>query len=163
MANIVTTLFSDSAKTNALYPRTKTSAVSDNDGNTLGNIAVWNALDVASGVDTVKVGLDMDLLWTNSSPTTAFSAQTIAIDLSGYIMVYIEARWATDDAGKLSAISRVGYGGYISAFYNAKQSRGFDVTSSGVQFYDAVYGATATTTMATNNSQSIPLRIYGIR
>ena len=35
MASKVTTLFEDSAKTNALYPRTKVSAVSDGSGNGL--------------------------------------------------------------------------------------------------------------------------------
>lgn len=38
MASKVTTLFEDSAKTNALYPRTKVSAVSDNNGKALSQI-----------------------------------------------------------------------------------------------------------------------------
>ena len=39
MANKVTTLI-DVSTQDELYPRTKASAVSDNDGNSLGNIAV---------------------------------------------------------------------------------------------------------------------------
>ena len=51
----VTTLFEDSSKTVELYPRTKTSAVSDADGNTLGDLAVYNAITIGSGIGTLSV------------------------------------------------------------------------------------------------------------
>lgn len=96
MANKITTLYEDSAKTTALYPRTKTSAVSDNDGNTLGEVAVYHAQDLASGVKGVDLHLDMDLLWTNASPTSAFAAQTISIDYSLYNFLFIVYEYAND-------------------------------------------------------------------
>ena len=55
MSNTIQTIYTDSANTNALYPRTKTTAVSDNDGNVLGNVAVYNATILSSGVNTVTV------------------------------------------------------------------------------------------------------------
>lgn len=102
MAGKITTLFEDSERTKELYPRTKTSAVYDEYGHPLGDLAVYDAVTiesseftpyemdmiyyetVAEGVDAVNVGLDMDLLWENSSPTASFGAQTITINLNAY-------------------------------------------------------------------------------
>lgn len=53
MASKITTLFEDSAKTNALYPRTKQNAVSDADGNPLTEVGFYTADTVGSGVDAV--------------------------------------------------------------------------------------------------------------
>lgn len=50
MANKITTLV-DTTNNDQLYPRTKASAVSDDDGNALGNIAVYNAQTIISGVE----------------------------------------------------------------------------------------------------------------
>ena len=50
-AGKVTTLFEDSAKTTELYPRTKTIAVSDSEGNSLGNVAVYNAINLDGTVN----------------------------------------------------------------------------------------------------------------
>ena len=131
----------------------------------LGGVKEGSGISIAADgtISSTASGMTMDLLWTNSAPTSSFSAQTIALDLTSYKMVYIEARWATDDAGTVSSIARVGYGNYLFAFYNAKQSRRFDVTTSGVEFMACVYGSTATTAMSTDNSHSIPERIYGIK
>ena len=91
MANKVTTLI-DVSTQDELYPRTKASAVSDNDGNSLGNIAVWNALNVASGIETLKVGLDMDLLWMNADPYAPFESQTINLGgVSSHSSVLIQS------------------------------------------------------------------------
>lgn len=55
MAGKVTTLLDANDNTIQLYPRTKTSAVSDDDGNSLGNIAVYNGQTLASGVNDIKI------------------------------------------------------------------------------------------------------------
>lgn len=56
MASKVTTLYEDSAKTNALYPRTKVSAVSDNNGNALEALlnAKQNQLVSGTNIKTVN-------------------------------------------------------------------------------------------------------------
>ena len=153
MANKVTTLI-DVNTQDELYPRTKASAVSDNDGNTLGNIAVWNALDVASGVNTVNVGLDMDLLWTNSAPTSSFSAQTIQLDLSGYALILITSEnsvsFAENNVGSKSQITYSSTSGQI-------RHRDFTVVTTGITF-DAGYGGSST-----DNTNCRPYKIYGIR
>lgn len=51
----ITTLFSDEAKTDALYPRTKFNAVSDDNGNILGTIAVLNSIDISGSTTTPNV------------------------------------------------------------------------------------------------------------
>jgi len=60
MANKVTTLVDASDNTTQLYPRTKASAVTDDNGNALGSVAVYNAQTVLSGVDTVIVAIVID-------------------------------------------------------------------------------------------------------
>lgn len=44
---VVTTLFQDAEKTKAVYPRTKFSAITDQDGNPLGSVATLNMEDVS--------------------------------------------------------------------------------------------------------------------
>jgi len=39
----IVTLYEDAAQTKAIYPRTKITAVSDENGNTLGNVAMFNS------------------------------------------------------------------------------------------------------------------------
>lgn len=45
-----------------------------------------------------SIGIDMDLLWTNASPTSDFVGQSISINLSGYTMALIVTKWAKNDA-----------------------------------------------------------------
>ena len=58
MANKVTTLI-DSTTNDQLYPRTKASAVSDDNGNTLGNVAVYNAVTVLDNVQAPIIALEI--------------------------------------------------------------------------------------------------------
>ena len=48
-------------------------------------VAMW-----AGQIDETKLGFPGQLMWTNSSPSASFAAQTIAMDLTGYDYVVIE-------------------------------------------------------------------------
>ena len=50
------------------------------------------SMKYGKGVDDVKANRFFVPLWSNSSPTSSFTAQTISIDLSAYDWFAIEAR-----------------------------------------------------------------------
>ena len=76
MAGKVTTLFEDSAKTQAIFPRTKASAVSDADNHPLGNVAVYSAETVASGVDEISIGVNSGTVFTITEDDTGATLGT---------------------------------------------------------------------------------------
>ena len=167
MANKITTLYEDSAKTTAIYPRTKASAVSDNDGNALGEVAVYHAQDLAGGVKGVDLHLDMDLLWTNAAPTSAFAAQTISLDLSNYTMILVK--------GKYTAYTNSSDNGFGFGFILVGETGSFLVPpnqgTTGMKYRITTVTTTGVTFGAggsdddsnPNNLRCIPIEIYGIK
>ncbi len=112
----------------------------------------------------------MDLLWTNASPTSAFAAQTVSLDLSSYKGVIIKYRVSISNA--LISSSYADVGDNLSLFcvttttdtswYVAVTRREANITTSGIVFgtgYNAGSGVAATS----NTQHLIPLKIYGIK
>lgn len=102
------------------------------------------------------------LLWENESPTSNFAAQTIALDLSSYDTVYVEAVRATD-AQVISSAITVDVGGLPGFLIGhteefAVTRRRVTATTTGVKFLGFY---SANTTNGTTND--IPYRIWGIR
>ena len=162
MANKITTLL-DSNNSDQLYPRTKFAAVSDDDGNLLGNIASYNGVDVLNDVEALDIGVGMELLWTNASPTSSFAAQTIAVNLSGYGLVLITYMMRTSINDILaSPITPVGYGGMMATKNTGLANlrfRYFVSSVSGVR----VEPATGTGGTTVENDFCIPYQIYGVK
>lgn len=116
---------------------------------------------------------DMVLLWTNSSPTSAYGAsgKTETLDLSGYDFVYVIARYATSDDRTTSAL--VPINGckalllIVTALNNSTayiNARRFTATSTGVEFEAACHRSMTSTTGASDTgSYVIPTAIYGVR
>lgn len=122
---------------------------------------------LASGVNTVKVGLDMDLLWTNSAPTSSFSAQTVSVDLSKYSLVLLLMN-GDDTTQKYYIFAPLGE--TTSYQYQSEASTGvwfhfrsITATTSGVTFGDAYDHAYNSWGRSTNNLRAIPYQIYGVR
>ena len=73
--------------------------------NTLGGVAgeaktlaEQNSVKIATAEQEISdinssLGLKMDLLWTNASPSSNFGAQTISVDLSNYKGYYMSFRY----------------------------------------------------------------------
>lgn len=100
------------------------------------------------------------LLWTNASPTSAFEAQTVALDLIGYDAVLISAGAANDQPFGANFICFVGSGIYMDIFVPdivSKYNRAANVTSSGIVFGAGYYGTKV------NNICVIPLAVHGIK
>lgn len=104
------------------------------------------------------------LLWTNASPTSAFAAQTISIDLSAYdFVMVVYQHWTSSDVNN-SAFCRVGqYGRLLSHDYTLAY-RDYHPETTGVYFNIGLVVATYNNSNVNQNASAvIPLQIYGIK
>lgn len=104
------------------------------------------------------------LLWTNPSPTSAFNAQTIPLDLSNYDAIEIIIRADTANTYTIAPIiTEVGKGGiaFNSTAYNSV--RQFTTTTSGITFTGATYHSAYGNWSTTSTNALIPVKIYGIK
>ena len=112
--------------------------------------------------DWEEVGLVFKQVWRNASPTSDFSAQTIALDLSGYDAVYVEAVRSTN-SNVISGRTMVSVGG-LSGFLMGTTDqltmirREVKATTTGV-----VVSAYQSANNSNGTSNEIPYRIYGIK
>lgn len=102
------------------------------------------------------------LLWTNTSPTGTFGAQTISLDLSNYDAVCVEFKAYPDLWILLTVTADINFSGMCDmgrndTFYT--QNRAFAVTSSGITFEDCKLGTSA----SVYNNHNVPYKIYGIK
>ena len=107
------------------------------------------------------------LLWTNPSPSSSFSAQTLNINLTGYDYLIFEIKGYMGDtmgfirdtcfdvSDEFGCICGT-YGFDSTTFYDS--ARRINVTNSSIQFSDGIAG---------NGTESpaycIPLKIYGLK
>lgn len=105
-------------------------------------------------------GEEPTLLWTNSSPTSAFPAQTISLDLTDYDGILIEYRRYTSNPTITSRCyinkGETLYGAGLST-YPAAMVRKTTVNNNNVVFDSGIESA------ITNNNGAIPTRIWGVK
>ena len=106
--------------------------------------------------------LSMKLLWTNSSPTASFAAQTVSLDLSSYQMVMVLSVVGGDDLAITHSITPVGERGRLFAMYNWRQVRVYDVSTTGITFQTGGE-SNQSGSITTHNQRAIPYQIYGIK
>lgn len=102
--------------------------------------------------------------WTNAKPTSSFAAQKITVDLNGYDFIKIEAAASTTSPKIVETEIPINKtGSLVKELISSLRYREITaVTTSGVTFgvgEVAVWGGNATT----DNSQIIPINIYGIK
>ena len=117
--------------------------------------------------------LEVSTLWTNSTPTAQFATQTVTLsdDINNFSYVGITFRFTTSDATETTCIYPVadfknfkigqGYmcGATVSRAANANILRRFEYVSDvSIHFSDG----TATSGATTDNSESIPIEIFGL-
>ena len=111
---------------------------------------------------TSKIQAKKTLLWTNTEPTSSFSAKTLSIDFSGYSKVEIEWCFNTSNSAyRLFNKVEVGTKGMLftvraQPFYT--QYRDVTINSNSAVFDNCVLG-----NGATYNDHVIPYKIYGIK
>lgn len=130
-------------------------------GNTSGALPIANggtgATTAANALANLG-GAKIKLLWENASPTSAFAAQTLVIDLSQYALVLIITKQRDDiiiQKNQEGSIYRnTGLYGYARAF-NAKNA-GINIGNGQGISYSAP-------NWAANNAALVPVLIYGIK
>lgn len=135
----------------------------------LGCVVVGDGLDVdENGV--LSNGWKMELLWQNASPTSAFSPQTISLELSEYYGVIVTSYVTNSIKLREVAFSEitpgVANGFLLSSVYGTNGKiyglyRVLYVTTEGVQVSNA-YETTPSADANTTSAQ-IPYQIYGIK
>ena len=122
---------------------------------------------------TMKSNASYVLLWTNPNPNSSFSAQTISLNLSDYNAIMVEFyEYAPIESrhslGSVTAIvgeqkSEVVMCPYLNYENNQKKVESFSARpfrtpdNTGVIFYEAMNA------VGQNDSQCVPIHIYGIR
>ena len=127
-------------------------------------------------VEDTDVPFTMEKIWENASPTSAFAAQTIELDLSEYDEVEVWAYTGTGNTAaifskipvKESAVENTGLH-YVYNYTSSSNTlsvriRKCIVTVSGIEFATA-YGKAAGTSGSSSSSTEyiIPFEIYGIK
>lgn len=105
------------------------------------------------------------LLWTNPSPTSSFSAQTLNVPVSDYDEIAIEYSDNTAYQGiRKTVLTKAGATStYIFSCAGGNFARGITVTTTSVSFNNGMYyGGYGGTNASTNNTILIPIAIYGI-
>lgn len=113
------------------------------------------------------------LLWTNQNPTSAFSAQTVPIDLSGYSLLYIvfTPNSTNSSTVRIPVLARKADEIMVNSYINLSGTGGitlvfryFSSSNSGVSFESGQSKAVSSSSSAsTDNARCVPLYIYGIK
>lgn len=99
------------------------------------------------------------LLWSNESPTSSFSPQTLNLTNTSYDIIVISFRWSTSDVGgaaPLVCIKGAGQAGATSYEVNRVQRYATYNSTGTVTFSSGLYNGNS------NNSYCIPTHIWGI-
>lgn len=105
----------------------------------------------------------MKLLWTNPNPRSAFVAQTINLDLSGYRFVMVSGAVPNYNYQVCYAICELGEATNLFAMTNSRHTRTITPTATGVTFGLGRKAGTMTEDMRDDNSTMLPQKIWGIK
>ena len=111
-------------------------------------------------IDATKA--EIDLLWTNASPSSSFDAQTISLDLSGYTLLLFLANIGTWGGG-VSAISAVGNSAVMTTAHDGTLERVFYTSTTAITIDDGYIYASYNGNRTKSNTALIPTAIYGIK
>ena len=116
-------------------------------------------------VEAFEQGVTMELVWTNASPTSAFSAQVINLDLSEYDLIKILFKgWAQYEYSIFEMEVAKNSKGRLGAPMDYNWNRDVATTNSSIIFATAKgYGTYGKTTTVDNDQACVPIAIYGIK
>ena len=110
-------------------------------------------------------GFTLDLVWTNASPTSNFSAQTVSLDLSDYQAVIIMFGSSTAWETLYPVIIPIGLteDSYIGLAGKTNRYRVCNPSSTGVRFENGAQYSSYNSTASTTSGSMIPIYIYGMK
>lgn len=131
----------------------------------LGGVKIGSGLNVAAD-GTLSTqgssGYSLDLVWTNTSPSTDFAAQTVSIDLSSYTgyMIVVFKTTSSSSTYIMNTCLLPGMDWVCSHWTDSSiKNRTVSYSSTGVTFSDC-YSRTTITGGTASNSGLIPYEIY---
>ena len=123
--------------------------------------ASQHAVDGTDPLTPEMIGaMSMELLWENASPATAFEAQTISIDFSGYSLFVVVCKGSVNYQYETAYLGHVGKQAYASMIWGDSGTyygRSFICSETGMTINDGY------SNKAVLKSCLIPYRIYGIK
>ena len=146
-----------------------------------GNISVQDTLVSGTNIKTVNntsllgsgdvsIGLNVDELWTNATPTADFAAQTLSIDFTGYDVVIVECRERASSTRSISFVVPMETPNnpfYMYGFRDISDmhlvARPGVLSPSDISFSAGHDYNVSTEAYAENNSRLVPVKIYGLK
>lgn len=129
----------------------------------MGGVKIGSGITVAAD-GTISAdaggGFELDLLWTNASPSTVFAGQTLTIDFTDYSEIIVVTEVATSDGNHFSnlmlknVVTTLIASNYQSASFPRLNC---SFNDSSITFGQSYRGGNA------NNDSCIPIFIYGIK
>ena len=108
-------------------------------------------------------------LWKNASPSTAYPAQTLVLDVSKYDFIAVTCRqYSGSTVGEFTSILKtdIGIGQRVSGFVpgnTRKYERDATITSEGIKFGTGYWFEFLTDNSGIGDMYAVPYEIYGIR
>lgn len=112
-------------------------------------------------------GVRMDLLWTNPSPTSNFSAQTITVtnlsNYDAYMIFYVANASGAFYSSKIFSKNETSKSLILDMAENVTIYRKFVNNGDSTLTFETGYICTTYNTKTTDASRSMPIKIYGIK
>lgn len=108
-------------------------------------------------------GMKMDLLWTNPSPSSAFSAQTVSLDLSKYDLFIIRTTPHKTVSEYFDCLVIKNVATRIYGYRTNLTTREVLITDTGATFGTGKLASTYNSSITDSADNSIPIEIYGIK
>lgn len=117
--------------------------------------------------EKLKNGIQIELLWTNPSPSSSFASQTLTISGTydyDFLMFTYKPLY-NEESTMVSIKQSSKIGGYLPLVYNAAIGyRYFSQHANGtIYFADGKLKKHSASTMSTDNTVCIPYTIHGIK
>ena len=112
-------------------------------------------------------GSTLNVLWTNSNPTSSFAAQNVQVDPTGYKYLIIDCYLVTNNTRQINFVwIPDGRGGVITSIRYGQASaydRNFTYSNGEIQFSGCTKYDWTTDSTSTANDNLIPYKILGVK
>lgn len=137
------------------------------DGTTLGTFSANQSgnttVNITGGGGGGGGTTTLESLWTNSSPSSSFTAKTVSLDLQNYDFLIIGIRFTTTTDNYANVIVKTDGTSVVEAFLASsnRYRRSISANSSGITFGGGEKASPSATSYSSDNTCYIPIYVYG--